>query len=75
LTGTLKTEEGTEAKLMDGSLKGDAISFAVNLTVNGNELHLAFSGKRTGKALKGDLHVGDMTVPWSGERAPQPAAK
>jgi hypothetical protein len=75
LTGTLKTEDGTEAKVMNGSLKGDAISFVVDLTVNGQELHLEFSGKRNGKAFKGDLHVGDRTMPWSGERAPQPAAK
>jgi hypothetical protein len=75
LTGTFKTEEGTEVKVMNGSLKADAISFAIDLTVNGNEMHLEFTGKRDGKALKGDLHVGDMTVPWRGERAPQPAAK
>lgn len=75
LTGTLKTEDGTEAKVMNGSLKGDAVSFVVDLTINGRDLHLEFTGKRNGKGLKGDLHVGDMTVPWSGERAPQPAAK
>jgi hypothetical protein len=75
LTGTLKTEDGTEAKVMNGSLKGDAVSFAVDLTINDRDLHLEFTGKRNGKGLKGDLHVGDMTVPWSGERAPQPAAK
>jgi hypothetical protein len=75
LTGTFKTEDGMEVKVMNGSLKGDAVSFAVNLTVNGMELHLEFTGKRDGKGLKGDLHVGDMTVPWSGERAAAPAAK
>jgi hypothetical protein len=75
LAGTFKTEEGTETKVMEGSLKGDAISFAVDLTLNGRDLHLVFTGTRNAKGLKGDLHVGDMTVTWSGERAPAPAAK
>jgi hypothetical protein len=75
LTGTFKTEDGNEVKVMNGSLKGDAVSFAIDLTIGGMDLHLDFTGKRNEKGLKGDLHVGDMTVPWSGERAPAPAAK
>jgi hypothetical protein len=69
LSGSLRTEEGTEAKLISGSVKGDAIAFVIDLEVGEEVLHLEFSGKRTEKGLKGDLAVNDNTVPWSGERA------
>jgi hypothetical protein len=75
LMGTLRTEDGTEAKLVSGSLKGDVIAFVVDLTVGERDLHLEFSGKRTDKGLKGDVAVGEQSFPWTGERAAAAAAK
>lgn len=69
LTGTLRTEEGTEAKLVSGSVKGDEIAFVVDLNVGDQELHLEFSGKRSPTGLKGSLRLGEQNYPWSGARA------
>jgi hypothetical protein len=69
LTGTLKTQDGQEAKLVSGSAKGEAVEFVVDLKLGDQELHLEFAGKRVGKGLKGDLKVGDTTAPFTAERA------
>jgi hypothetical protein len=69
LTGSLRTEDGVEAKLVSGSVKGDAVSFVVDLTIGDQDLHLEFGGVRSGNGLKGDLRVGDQSYPWKGERA------
>lgn len=69
LTGSMRTEEGVDAKLVSGSAKGDAIAFAIDLDVNGQTMHLEFSGKRTESGLKGEMRVDDQNFPWTGTRA------
>jgi hypothetical protein len=69
LTGTLKTQDGQEAKLVSGSVKAQDVQFVVDLKVGDQDLHLEFVAKRDGKGLKGDLNVNGMAVPFTAERA------
>lgn len=51
LTGTYSNTFG-EAKIDEGTIKGDAVSFKVVRELNGNKFTLAFNGKLSGDELK-----------------------
>ena len=64
LTGTLTSSMSAEpAKIEEGTLKGDAIAFAVTRNFNGNEIQLRYTGTVKGDEmpLKVAAGAGDQT--------------
>ncbi len=72
LTGTVKRTSGDVA--LDGTIKGDSISFTYSVDYNGNALTLGFDGKVTGDAMGGTVSFGGQADDaWSANRAPKTA--
>jgi len=44
---------------LSGTLKGDAIEFAIDVSVQGNDLHIVYSGKVEKDSMKGTVKLGD----------------
>jgi hypothetical protein len=59
LTGTAKSQFG-EAKITEGSVKGDEISFVENLDFEGTPLKIVYTGKVAGDEIKFNRKVADV---------------
>ena len=55
LTGTISGMRGSETKIENGTVKGDAISFAVTREFNGNSFTSKYKGKVAGDAITGTI--------------------
>ncbi len=72
LSGTVKRTSGDVA--LQGTIKGEAISFTYTVDYNGNALTLGFDGKVTGDAMGGTVSFGGQADDaWSAKRALKPA--
>ena len=59
LTGTAKSNFG-EATILEGSVKGDQVSFVENLNFEGQQIRIVYSGKIAGDEIKFTRKVGDF---------------
>ncbi|QQS33716.1 MAG: hypothetical protein IPM50_03790 [Acidobacteriota bacterium] len=67
LTGTAKRPNGDVP--VEGTIKGDVITFAYTINYGGNALTLSFSGKVTGDKMAGSVIIGSTQEDWSATRA------
>jgi hypothetical protein len=57
---------------LSGTLKGDAVAFGMNITVQGQELQIDYSGTVTGDTMGGTVTFGPLAKgTWSGKRKVQ----
>jgi hypothetical protein len=57
---------------LTGTLKGDAVAFAMNVTVQGNELQIDYTGTVTGDTMSGTVEFGPLAKgKWTGKRKAQ----
>jgi len=61
LTGTAKSQNG-EAKIEEGVVNGDDISFVENLDFQGQPLKITYKGKISGDEIKFTRNVADMVT-------------
>ena len=59
LIGTAKSNLG-EGPLLEGSVKGDDITFVENLDFNGQQVRITYKGKISGDEIKFNRQVGDF---------------
>jgi hypothetical protein len=59
LTGTAKSNFG-EGAILEGSVKGDQISFVENFSFEGQQIRIVYSGKIAGDEIKFNRKVGDI---------------
>lgn len=68
LTGTVKRSAGDVP--LEGTVKGDLISFSYTINYNGNALSLFFSGKVEGEKISGTVSFGgNAEDSWSATRS------
>ena len=61
LTGKAISQWG-EHELQDGKIAGDEVSFAETVEVDGNQLHIEYTGTITGDEMKVVRKVGDIAT-------------
>ena len=61
LTGTAKSQFG-EGPIVEGSIKGDDVSFVENLKFQDTELRIEYKGKISGDEMKLTRKVGDVAT-------------
>jgi len=60
LTGTVYSSlAGSEAKIEEGQIKGDAISFAITRNMGGTEARFRYKGKVAGDEIKFVVTIGE----------------
>jgi hypothetical protein len=59
VTGTAKSEF-SESPILEGSVKGDTISFVENLKFQDMEMRVVYKGKISGDEIKFNRQVGEM---------------
>ena len=59
LTGTAKSQFG-QGPIVDGTVKGDEISFVENLDFNGQQVRITYKGKIAGDEIKFTRQVGEF---------------
>lgn len=52
LTGTMSGAQGRQNEITEGKVNGDAVSFVVKSTMQGNEVKTTYNGKVAGDELK-----------------------
>jgi hypothetical protein len=67
LTGTAKRPSGDVP--VEGTVKGNDISFFYTINYGGNELTLTFSGTVTGDEMSGTVIIGSTEESWSARRS------
>lgn len=74
LTGTAKRSNGDVP--LEGTVKGDDISFNYTIDYNGNAVTLSFTGKVKGDAMGGTVMFNEnASDEWSAKRAAPPKPK
>ena len=61
LTGTAKSQFG-EGPIIEGSVKGDDITFVENLDFDGQQVRITYTGKIAGDEIKFTRKVGDFAT-------------
>lgn len=74
LSGVSVRRDGTETKLNDLRLVGKTISFTQDVSFNGMDLHLVYTGTVDGDTMKGTFAVAGATMNWSAKRVTPAAA-
>jgi hypothetical protein len=74
LSGVTVRRDGTETALKDVKLAGRTLTFSQDVTFNGMDLHLAYTGTVDGDTIKGTFEGGGQTMNWSAKRASAVAA-
>ncbi len=59
LTGTAKSQFG-EGPIVEGSVKGDDVTFVENLDFNGQQVRITYKGKIAGDEIKFNRQVGEF---------------
>jgi len=70
-SGKLVRDDGMEDTLKQVTVNGSQLQFVVDLDIDGNVLHLEFKGTIEGANLKGAIDANGMSLPTTGQRAPQ----
>lgn len=66
-TGTIGGAQGTRE--ISGTVKGNVIDFAMDVEVQGNALHIEYTGTVEGDAMKGTVKFGDFGEgAWTGKK-------
>jgi hypothetical protein len=74
LSGKIVSARG-EAPLTNGSVKGDAIAFSININAQGTDLQIDYSGTVTGDTMGGTVQFGSFgDGKWTGKRKAAAAA-
>lgn len=67
LTGTAKRSSGDVP--IQGTVKGNDVTFSYTISYNGNDLTMSFAGKRDGDAMSGSVSFGgNADAPWTAKR-------
>ncbi|MGH8177723.1 MAG: hypothetical protein ACREV5_15815 [Steroidobacter sp.] len=67
LTGVIKGSRGETP--LTGALQGDAITFGINVTIQGQNMNINYSGAVAGDTMSGNVVFGDFgDGKWSGKR-------
>ena len=69
LTGTLSSRMG-DAKIENGTIKGDAVAFTVVRNFNGEDVTFKYNGKITGNTMKLKVSVGDRDFDMTATKQP-----
>ncbi|HYM11232.1 MAG TPA: hypothetical protein VEU62_10885 [Bryobacterales bacterium] len=67
ISGVFTSDRG-EFKV-EGTLKGNAIKFALKYTGGDEPMLIPFDGKLEGNKMSGEYHAGETTGAWSAEKA------
>jgi hypothetical protein len=59
---------GAAGSQIKGSVKGNKISFKIEMRTQRGDVTLTFRGKVEGDAMSGEVAVGQMTARWTGRR-------
>jgi hypothetical protein len=70
-SGKLVRDDGKEDALKQVTVSGNQLQFVVDLDIEGNVIHLEFKGTVEGANLKGAIDANGMSLPTTGQRAPQ----
>lgn len=68
LTGRTVGRNGQERKLNNVKLTGKTLNFDRDISVNGMDLHLVYTGTVEGDTIKGTFEAGGQTMNWSAHR-------
>jgi hypothetical protein len=68
LSGRFVGESGGDTKLEKLKLAGKTLSFERDITVNGLDLHLVYTGAVDGDSIKGTFTAGDQAMNWTAKR-------
>jgi hypothetical protein len=63
LNGTMTAPDGSEAKILDGKIEENKVSFKVVLDINGMPLSFTFTGEVSGAELKLTTDFGGQPIP------------
>jgi aerobic carbon-monoxide dehydrogenase large subunit len=66
LTGTMDSQAGSTA--FKGTIKGNAVSFVMNVSTPQGDLSIAMNGEVEGDTIKGTFDFGQGTGTWTGKR-------
>ncbi len=69
LTGVSVGQDGKETKLNDLKLAGKTLTFTEDVTHEGTDYHLVYTGTVEGDAIKGTFETAGQTMTWSAKRA------
>jgi hypothetical protein len=69
LTGVSVGQDGKETKLNDLKLAGKTLTFTEDVTHEGTDYHLVYTGTIEGDAIKGTFETVGQTMTWSAKRA------
>ena len=69
LTGTMKGENGPEAKLDSGTVSGKDITFTVTRQGRNGEMKVEYKGTVDGDTMKGTFMQGQNPVDWTAKRS------
>jgi hypothetical protein len=71
LTGETTSQMIGKSTINDGKVEGDAISFSINATFQGNEMKLTYKGKIAGDTIKlsSEFGGGGQTIEWTLKKA------
>ena len=67
LTGTLDSQAGSTA--FKGTVKGNAISFVMNVSTPNGDMSIQMNAEVEGDTLKGTFDFGQGTGTWTGKRS------
>ena len=67
LTGTLESQAGSTA--FKGTVKGNTISFVMNVSTPNGDISIQMDGEVEGDSVKGTFDFGQGTGTWSGKRS------
>jgi hypothetical protein len=67
LTGETVSSFTGKSAITDGKVEGDAISFSITASIQGNEMKIGYKGKITGDTIKltSDFGGGGQTIEWT----------
>jgi len=69
LTGETVSSFAGKSEIMDGRIKGDDITFVINVKFQDNEMKLDYKGKVIGKdEIKFTVEAGGNTIEWVAKR-------
>lgn len=69
LTGTMTAPDGSEAKITDGKIEDNKLTFKVILDVQGMPLSFTFTGELSGAELKLTTNYGGQPIPIVAKKA------
>ena len=65
LTGETNSQFTGKSAINDGKVEGDAISFSITASIQGNEMKLTYKGKIAGDTIKLTSAFGDNSIEWT----------